>query len=279
MKNLDYVVECNFTCTLDTLDPKYTCHDKYELFLLLDGKASMLINSERYPLRRGSLVLLTCDDYHLSINESDQPFSRVTMHFDPKIIQMFNTERSNLLECFANTKKEHKYIIQITEEEIGRYQSTAKQIAALWGSTAFGDDLTVISLLIQHLIFVNQIYQRETGMTALNLSPIVHQIIKYIDSHIDSPLSISELSAECRYSKSHISMLFSKEMGISIHRYVLVKKILYAKRLLMEEHSVEYVCANAGFDDYCNFIRTFKSIVGVAPKQWQSRFKEKEKKS
>ena len=105
----------------------------------------------------------------------------------------------------------------------------------------------------------------------------MHLIVKYIDSHIEQPLSISELAAEFRYSKSHISMLFSKEMGIPLHRYVLVRKILYAKKLLMEGQSVESVCANSGFDDYCNFIRTFKSIVGTAPKQWQSRLKEKEK--
>ena len=277
MKNLDYLVECNFTYRMDTLDPRYTCHEKYELFLLLDGNVSMLINSERYPLRRGSLVLLACDDWHISINESNQPYNRITMHFDPSIIQMFSTERSNLLECFARMKKEHKYIIQIAEEEIERYQNNARQIAVLWGSTRFGDDLTAISLLIQHLIFINKIYRRETGMTPLSLSPTVHLIVKYIDSHIEQPLSISELAAEFRYSKSHISMLFSKEMGIPLHRYVLVRKILYAKKLLMEGQSVESVCANSGFDDYCNFIRTFKSIVGTAPKQWQSRLKEKEK--
>lgn len=277
MKNLDYLVECNFTNKVETIDPQYICHPKYELFLLLEGQASMLINAERYPLTRGSLVLLSSDDWHLSINESNQPYSRVTMHFDPNIIQMYNTERTNLLDCFTNARSEHKHIIQLTEEEIEQYLDTAKRIAALWGSAEFGDDLTAIAMLIRHLIVINKIYWRETGTSPLQQSPLVHQIVTYVDSHIDSPMSISALAEECRYSKSHISTTFSHEMGIPIRRYILVKKILYAKTLLAQGHTVEYVCANSGFNDYCNFIRTFKSIVGIAPKQWQSQMKEKEK--
>ena len=52
MKNLDYLVECNFTYRMDTLDPRYTCHEKYELFLLLDGNVSMLIKADLRKRRK-----------------------------------------------------------------------------------------------------------------------------------------------------------------------------------------------------------------------------------
>lgn len=279
MDNLDYLVECNFTCSLDTIDPRYTSHTKYELFLLLEGHASMLINSERYQLTRGSLVLLTCDDVHLSINNSEVPYRRVTMHFNPQIIQMYNTERTNLLACFATAKKENRHIIQLTEEKTAQYLDTAQKIAGLWGSSAYGDDLTAITLLIQHLIFLNRIYRRKADAKPLKASPIVRQIIHYVDKHIGEPITVGMLAAQYAYSESRISTMFSSEMGVPLRRYIIVRKIIYAQNLLREGCTVEQACSGAGFNDYCNFIRTFKNVAGLSPRQWQWQLTTREERN
>ena len=65
---------------------------------------------------------------------------------------------------------------------------------------------------------------------------------------------------------------FPKQRSDStIHEHILFKRINKAKQLLREGSTVTDTCQLAGFNDYSNFIRTFKKAVGLPPRQYQSQ--------
>lgn len=263
-------IECHFSDSMDTIDKRYTAHPQYEIFLLLEGDVTMLINSQRYMIKNGALVLLTSRDLHISMNNAPRTYKRITVMFDPHAIRQFNTERTNLLDCFSIAASKQRNILYLSAEQIQTVQTLADPILTNGRSDRFGDDITVLTSLLSLLIFINRLYRSHLPKIApLPLTPIIREIVDYVDSHIDEELSVQSLCHHFSYSVAYISAQFSKQMGLPLKQFIITKKIALAKQLLAESLSVTQVYERCGFGDYSNFIRTFKKTVGVSPLQWQ----------
>lgn len=263
-------IECHFSDSMDTIDKRYTAHPQYEIFLLLEGDVTMLINSQRYMIKNGALVLLTSRDLHISMNNAPRTYKRITVMFDPHAIRQFNTEHTNLLDCFSIAASRQRNILYLSAEQIQTVQTLADQILTNGRSDRFGDDITVLTSLLSLLIFINRLYRSHLPKIApLPLTPIIREIVDYVDSHIDEELSVQSLCHHFSYSVAYISAQFSKQMGLPLKQFIITKKIALAKQLLAESLSVTQVYERCGFGDYSNFIRTFKKTVGVSPLQWQ----------
>ena len=263
-------IECHFSDSMDTIDKRYTAHPQYEIFLLLEGDVTMLINSQRYMIKNGALVLLTSRDLHISMNNAPRTYKRITVMFDPHAIRQFNTEHTNLLDCFSIAASRQRNILSLSAEQIQTVQALADQILTNGRSDRFGDDIIVLTSLLSLLIFINRLYRSHLPKIApLPLTPIIREIVDYVDSHIDEELSVQSLCHHFSYSVAYISAQFSKQMGLPLKQFIITKKIALAKQLLAESLSVTQVYERCGFGDYSNFIRTFKKTVGVSPLQWQ----------
>ena len=263
-------IECHFSDSMDTIDKRYTAHPQYEIFLLLEGDVTMLINSQRYMIKNGALVLLTSRDLHISMNNAPRTYKRITVMFDPHAIRQFNTEHTNLLDCFSIAASKQRNILYLSAEQIQTVQILADPILTNGRSDRFGDDITVLTSLLSLLIYINRLYRSHLPKIApLPLTPIIREIVDYVDSHIDEELSVQSLCHHFSYSVAYISAQFSKQMGLPLKQFIITKKIALAKQLLAESLSVTQVYERCGFGDYSNFIRTFKKTVGVSPLQWQ----------
>ncbi len=263
-------IECHFSDSMDTIDKRYTAHPQYEIFLLLEGDVTMLINSQRYMIKNGALVLLTSRDLHISMNNAPRTYKRITVMFDPHAIRQFNTEHTNLLDCFSIAASKQRNILYLSAEQIQTVQTLADPILTNGRSDRFGDDITVLTSLLSLLIFINRLYRSHLPKIApLPLTPIIREIVDYVDSHIDEELSVQSLCHHFSYSVAYISAQFSKQMGLPLKQFIITKKIALAKQLLAESLSVTQVYERCGFGDYSNFIRTFKKTVGISPLQWQ----------
>jgi AraC-like DNA-binding protein len=52
-----------------------------------------------------------------------------------------------------------------------------------------------------------------------------------------------------------------------------LKRIALAKQYLIEGYNVSESCELSGFNDYSNFIRTFKNITGYSPTNYLKLYK------
>ena len=55
--------------------------------------------------------------------------------------------------------------------------------------------------------------------------------------------------------------------------WLLLKRLNLARVLLAQGCRVDETCAGAGFNDYSNFIRTFKKHTGMTPAALGKRFR------
>jgi len=98
----------------------------------------------------------------------------------------------------------------------------------------------------------------------------IRKIVRYIRTHIESPLSINELSGMCYLSKDHFIRLFKRELGQTPIQYINRKKIERAQlKMITGRQSVKDIVYELSFDNASYFNRLFKRYTGVSPNQYR----------
>lgn len=94
------------------------------------------------------------------------------------------------------------------------------------------------------------------------------RVMEYIqDNYQDPDLNISQTGLHFHMTPAYLSMLFKKQTGDSLLKYISQVRVDAAKKLLEEGKSVTEVADMVGFRDCSTFIRVFKKATGVTPGQ------------
>jgi AraC-like DNA-binding protein len=85
------------------------------------------------------------------------------------------------------------------------------------------------------------------------------------ENHALAGINLSALSDVLFLSESRLAHLFKEQVGISIHQYILWKKIEAAAKKSLGGSSLTECAHFAGFADSSHFNKTFKKMFGVKP--------------
>ncbi|MFP4976628.1 helix-turn-helix domain-containing protein [Paenibacillus sp. CN-4] len=102
----------------------------------------------------------------------------------------------------------------------------------------------------------------------------------YIYKHIYSNIGHEELAAAVELSPKYLSVLFKKEVGITVSDYIQQTRIAEAKKLLAYSKTpISEICTLLNFNDQSYFTKVFKKVTGVTPKFYRERHRFMEKKT
>jgi AraC family transcriptional regulator len=99
------------------------------------------------------------------------------------------------------------------------------------------------------------------------------RVIDYIDAHLDEPLTIDRLSGEAGASNSHLRAWFKVATGMTIHRYVLRRRLERARSLLQQDElSLTEIAFASGFAHQSHMSRWMRQEFGATPHALRRRF-------
>ncbi|QJD84202.1 response regulator transcription factor [Cohnella herbarum] len=94
----------------------------------------------------------------------------------------------------------------------------------------------------------------------------IRKCLSYVDERYAQDLSLDEIAAHFHFNSSYFSSLFKQRTGISLSMYITKKRMVEAKRILLEtEDSISDIAHHVGYKDASYFIRIFKRDCGVSP--------------
>lgn len=109
-------------------------------------------------------------------------------------------------------------------------------------------------------------------------SATIQSVINYIMFHLNEPLSLKHLADYFSMNSSYLSTLFKKEVGVTLTDYIIQQKIRHAIFLLNQNHmQIQEVAVSVGIPDVNYFIKLFKKINGVTPKEYRDSIFHKDK--
>lgn len=90
--------------------------------------------------------------------------------------------------------------------------------------------------------------------------------ISYIHGHLDEKITLAQLSSVSGYSQSYYRRRFQQEYGMPPVRYINLKRVEKAKKLLLSSlHTKGEIAQICGFENQQFFARVFKKYTGKTP--------------
>ena len=124
------------------------------------------------------------------------------------------------------------------------------------------------SLLMYLFRLINQ---TESTAGLLSGNRTMEQTLAYIEQHYREPITLEALAQACCANMYYLSHLFSRTQGVSVGRYILLRRLTEAQRLLADTAlSVGAIAEAVGFADASYFCRVFKKECGITPRRFRA---------
>lgn len=134
----------------------------------------------------------------------------------------------------------------------------------LFAVDSYHYSISVMIIVLVSRAFLSR-FKAELSRKEQKLS--INDIFYYIKDNIHEELSLDRLADDLFFNKYYIAHTFKKQTGIPLHRYILQKKLEYARTLVLQGLPIMEVYKKCGFGDYSNFIRAYKKEYGISPRR------------
>lgn len=245
-------------------------HDFYEIYMLLRGSVSYTVENRIFHMRAGDLMLISPLELHQArVDSNDEPYERIVLWVDRGYLESLSSPHTSLTRCFDTTIPGHTNLLRLPGATGAPLRTTVDKLCALKASKDYGSDLLAQSALVELLVGLNRAAADRGDARPVGTSDqVVDAVLHYINEHYSEPLTLDQLSEKFFISKYHLLRKFDAQVGTTVHRYILQKRLLNAKQLLAGGVLPNEVCQYCGFGDYANFYRAFRAEYNQTPRQY-----------
>lgn len=226
-------------------------HTYNEIILFLEGDAELIGENIHTKIAPNTLIVIPKETYHqVIIKNNPENYLRCTLNFfdndDIKSLTQ-NLEQIKLLEYDSDFTYIFEKLINYSKNENSVSQSALK---------------AYLTLILCEIINKKDVFIKE-----ISQNPIITSVISHINENLSKNITISEIAKTHNVSPSSLSHLFKKEMNISIHKYIIKKRLITAHHQINSGLPSTAVALECGFNDYSGFYKQYKTMFGYPPSQ------------
>ncbi len=247
----------------------YHRHDACEVFLFLSGNIRFYIEQACFSPVPGSLIVLNPNEMHRVQSLDASPYERIIINLRRSYIEELSPDGFSLTDCFFARPLGLQNLCVLSPVALQEFFTLYEGLEASAAPDCFGSTVVQNAYASLLLLFLNRQFKTNPAAYKNTMPTYIIGSMQYIESHLAEPLRLSVLARLFHISGSYLSTQFKLHTGLTLRAYLLDRKINYAKLLLQQGASVTEACYRSGFNDYANFIRSFKKITGVSPGKYR----------
>lgn len=267
---------CSFETEVLSSPTTPLIHPMSRLWLINDGKGTLLLNNKRYALTKGSLVsILPWQITDIIEVESTLHFFVMAYYFDNinEIIKTFYNPDSIHLSVMQSMAKTP--VVVFDGEELTRIREIFLHIKKELRTQSHMDSPQSESFSEAHglsnLYITNKIIEilvsflrRSRALPKQESSTEASEIFQFLYSHLNEKITLSMLSQRFYMSESAISSYISKTTGLSF--FDLLNEMRVGKAvnyLLYTDLTLEELAEILGFVDSAHISKVFLARLGM----------------
>ena len=239
-------------------------HDFYEVYFLLSGQVEYWVEGRILRPSAGDLLLINPMELHRPmIHPNSSTYERIVLWINKTYLEGL-TEGGQLSRCFDPSLPN---LIRPTAAERTALTAWLSGLVRECYSRDFCSEYSAFALFLQFMVQLNRIalQTQPQQLEEKAVSNLVDRVLYYISHHISEELTLDGLAEQFFVSKYHLSHTFTREVGVSLHRYITLRRLLMARQLLSAGVPAGQASAACGFSDYTSFYRAFKAEYGIGP--------------
>lgn len=249
-------------CSEDTVIERHTQLECIELTIARDGKGTILTNDVPTEVIAGDIYVSFPGDVHEIVSDKENPlkFDFIAVN---TVSEAIRAELDSIMLDFHSPKKR-----VIRDEDVS--DIVARAIAEESSDEPYSH-LMMESMIREILIYLVRDFAAINTTSRHTPNPdeaelFCYRIMNYIDSHIYSMQSLSELSEFTNYNYNYLSNLFKEVTGYTLMNYYRRRRLETAKLLLSENSlSITRIARLLGYSSVYTFSRAYKEYFGESP--------------
>lgn len=236
-------------------------HDFFELYMLLEGNADFCVETNVYALHPGDLMLIRPGEAHFARVSADHPYERLYVQFSAKMLT--ETLNGKLLTPFLDRPlgSYNRYTRQELPEPI--VSACLAQIFQRDDNSSQMRTLAYVLPVLQSVYDCWQSKQHTPQPEVMNTLP--NQIIAYVNQWLFELKNPEQIAKHFYISESQLNRVFRNYTGTSVWEYVRLKRLFFARELIISGKLPCEAAAYCGFAEYSTFYRAYKKRFGASP--------------
>lgn len=249
-------------------------HNFYEIIYIMEGEFSSLVEERLFTLRKGDFLLIdrnVMHKYHYVEKKHDSSI-RIILWITDQMLQRLSEDGVELSRCFEGNGSK-VYHFPIYYEEILRGFLLKLAMSELLDGEAAGTrkiiDKGYLSLFFGYL---NVLCGRSEYIFAgdeIRDHPLVQQVSEYIETHMEGDIYVEDIADYVHMSKYYFLRKFKELTGLTVHGFLVNKRLIRACDDIRNGSSISDAWQKAGFADYSSFLRNFKRVYGISPREYR----------
>lgn len=234
------------------------CHDFYEILFVISGNGRYVVEGTEFVVRPRTLMVFRPFAYHYLSLEPETAYERFLIHFPKNVVP---APALSMLEkiCGDGDGSGNYYPPSAISDSLNSAFDRFEVASRLPEE----EKQAYIKVLLAEIIIL---LSASSGERMLHTEEeLGARVIRYLNSHIEHNINLDKLAKRFFVSKYYLCRAFKKHNGISIHGYLVQKRIAYAKQLIESGETASGAAYKVGFGDYSAFYRAYVKIVGKSP--------------
>ncbi len=244
-------------------------HEYFEIFLIIKGSITHLINGEKQTLTEGALALIRPGDIHTQIcKDAETHFANLS--FTKKIANevfafLFESEHKDRF-----LKSKLPPIVFLNADGKERLLNRLNELNALKREDVSGAKILLKSILAEVLpLFITTLHEPFEN----DVPRWLKEVAKKMTLPENFTLGVDKMIELSKKSREHLSRSVKKYFNVTVSEYINDLKINYASNLLISTNiPIIDICFNCGFQNESHFYKLFKSKTNLTPKQFRKEF-------
>lgn len=229
-------------------------HPYHEILYYMDGDVTFLSEEFQEELSSGTLLLIPKASYHQFNIGNQSKYTRLVLNFP----DMDGTEG-----LLASTMSEIRIIRNLNSHLSG----ILKRMCQVLSSERPVEERSIF-LQGAFLMLLAELNLEEVEISSPRPrqgDQLISRCIQYIDKKFTSDIGAEVIAREMNVSVSTLFHSFKKELGISVHRYIIEKRLIYAHKLISEGGKPTKIYLECGYNDYPTFYKAYLKMFGHTP--------------
>jgi len=224
-------------------------HECYELVYYFQGTGITKLGSDTHPFETEQFALISPQIVHDEKHSTDADVLFIGFHTNNAAIE-------NLNGIFEDDRQQtvRQLVLRMKLEFELQQDGYTEMLNLLVGE---------LVIHLQRTIGVKIVPDRSEDQ--------LQYVLNYMDEHYRQKISVESLAQMSGYSYDRFRHLFKEKYGIAPLQYLYVKRLDYAKTLLLDTQMlVSDIASDAGFVNDAQFCSMFKRETGITPKTYRN---------
>lgn len=260
-----------YTCSFTTKKVYPHKHLFYEINLCLDGTFNNIINGTDCPFAKRRCAILRPSDVHYFTSDSSKQFYRhqdiyITKEkmkeccdfLSPDLFNEINNSAQPV--CLTLSNKDFEYITEELEVFAKKIDYDSKFLDCV-------HKIIIVKILLSYV----------KSLTINNRNDFPPWLTNLLDKMDDIGFLTKpepQIASELEYTTSHFSREFKKYVHMTYIKYVNIRKINYAAKLILgTDKPILEISEELGYSSPSPFIVHFKEVFNCSPSQYRKTLK------